>query len=218
MFTKYGLALLAIAGLGLGVFTVYQGQKPADASVPLSEPPTRPVAERMVSGSGIVEAQMENIPIGTNVPGVVTRVFVKKGQLVKQDEELFRVDDRELNAQLRIKEAELAAAQAQLHKLQAAPRPEDVPPAQAAVDEAKARLNDTEAAMARPKLFSPRWRRVTSIATDSLTSPRGRRSRRPWPSSNASSAAPGRKTSKWPRRTSRLRRRRSRASRSTSTA
>lgn len=148
MFSKIVLPLLAVAGLSFAVYTVVLARQPLPASVPQVSPPVRP-SLRSIAGAGIVEARRENIPIGVNVPGVVTEVFVKKSDVVKQGDPLFRVDDRDLKAQLRIYEAQLVSMKAQWHKLKAAPRPEDVPPAEAAVEEARARLNETEAAMAR---------------------------------------------------------------------
>jgi HlyD family secretion protein len=149
MFTKYVLPLLAVFGVSFAAYTVYSSRYdpklvPTDVS-----PPVRPKSMRSIAGAGIVEARKENIPIGTNIPGVVTEVFVKKGDLVKAGDPLFRIDDRDYKARLLMAEAELAAAEAQLHKLLNAPRPEDVPPARAAVEEAKAKLNDAEAAMGR---------------------------------------------------------------------
>lgn len=149
MFTKYMLPLLAVAGLTITIYTVVQAAIPKPSSKPLMEPPVRSAPTRLITGAGLIEARRENIPIGTNVPGVVIEVFVRKGDRVKKDDPLFRVDDRDFKAQLRVAEAQLASSHAQLHKLQMVPRPEDVPPAEAAVEEAKARLNDTEAAMAR---------------------------------------------------------------------
>jgi multidrug resistance efflux pump len=92
---------------------------------------------------------MENIPIGAPVPGVVWEVFVKVGDQVKKGDPLFRIDDRELKAELVVRRAAVASATAQLQKLKAAPRAEDVPPARASVEETKARVADAEAAMAR---------------------------------------------------------------------
>jgi len=149
MLTKYVLPLLAVAGVTFAIYTVVQAAIPKPPSRPVMEPPVRSEPARMVSGAGLVEARRENIPIGVSVPGVVTEVFVKKGDHVEKDQPLFRVDERELKAQFVVRESELNSALAQFHKLKAAPRPEDVPPAEAAVEEARARLNDTEAAMAR---------------------------------------------------------------------
>jgi HlyD family secretion protein len=149
MVTKYVLPALALAGFLFAVHSVVEARKAPPPSKPVMEPPVRTAATRLISGAGLIEARRENIPIGTNVPGVVIEVFVKKGDRVKKDDPLFRVDDRDLKAQLKVAEAQLQSFKAQLHKLQMAPRPEDVPPAEASVEEAQAKLNDAEAAMAR---------------------------------------------------------------------
>ncbi len=143
------LAMMSLAGASLAYYTVVESRRTPPASRPIVEPPSRPEQARMIAGSGLVEARRENIPIGVGVPGVVVEIFVKKGELVTANAPLFRVDDREMKAMLRVREAELASARAQLHKLVAAPRPEDVPPAQAALDEARAKMDDAEAATAR---------------------------------------------------------------------
>ncbi|GAC1468367.1 MAG: hypothetical protein NVSMB9_11010 [Isosphaeraceae bacterium] len=163
MFTKYGLPLLAVAGATFAVYTVVQARQAPTRSRPMVMPPTRPSTSRLIAGAGLIEARRENIPIGVNVPGVVTAVFVKKGDHVKSGEPLFRVDDRDLQAQLKIREAELASAQSQWHKLKAAPRPEDIPPAAAAVEEFRARLNDAEAAMGRTERL---YKRQMAPASD----------------------------------------------------
>ncbi len=154
MFTKYVLPLLAVAGVTFVVYTVVQARQTAPPSKPLITPPTRPPKIQTIAGSGLIEARRENIPIGVNIPGVVVEIFVKKGDHVKQDAPLFRIDDREQRAMLSVRQAELAAAKASLHKLEMAPRPEDVPPLEAAVETAKAKLADAEAKYLRSdKLF-----------------------------------------------------------------
>jgi HlyD family secretion protein len=154
MFTKYVLPALALAGLSFAIYTVVLAQQPQPTYIPMVEPPSRPDHVPMIAGSGLVEALRENIPIGVNIPGVVTQVFVKKGEKVRAGAPLFRVDDRDSTAQLAVRDAELTAAKAQLHKLLVAPRPEDIPPAKAATDEAQARMDDALAALGRTeKLF-----------------------------------------------------------------
>jgi HlyD family secretion protein len=154
MFTKVGLPFLAVAGVFFAVYQVVLARQAPPPAAPLVEPPERPERGAMIAGSGLIEARRENISIGVNIPGVVTEVFIKKGQKVKAGAPLFRIDDREYKAQLAVRQAELAAAQAQLHKLIVAPRPEDVPPARASASEAHARMDDAEAALARSeKLF-----------------------------------------------------------------
>jgi len=149
MIAKYVLPVLASTGLLFGIYTVIEARQPQPKAQPIVDPPARPSQATMIAGSGLVEARRENIPIGVNIPGVVTEVYVKKGEKVKAGAPLFRIDDRDYQAQLAVREAELVSAGAQLHKLIVAPRPEDVPPARAAVDEAQARMNDAEAALAR---------------------------------------------------------------------
>ena len=157
MFNKYLLPLVSVIGFAFAVFyTVVQATQTTPVVPPLTPPPTRPSNRTtVIAGAGIVEAQQENIPIGTNVPGVVWEVFIKKGDYVKKGDPLFRIDSRDLQAQLEIREAELDSARAQLEKLRAAPRPEDIPPLKAAVQEAEARLADSEAAVGRTeKLYN----------------------------------------------------------------
>jgi multidrug resistance efflux pump len=154
MFTKFVLPGLAILGVTFAIGTVLLAHQSPPAQ-PINDPPERPKAYPTIAGAGLIEARRENIPIGAPVPGVVWEVFVKIGDHVKVSDPLFRLDDREVHAQLKVREAALATARAQLHKAEAAPRAEDIPPAQAAVDEAKAKLNDAESAMARTeKLFN----------------------------------------------------------------
>src|SRR5580704_17570633 len=129
MITKYVLPLAAVTGVLFAVYTVVLARQVPPQAVPIVEPPTRPGRVAMIAGGGLVEARRENIPIGVNIPGVVTQVFVKKGEKVQAGAPLFRIDDREYKAQLAVREAELASAKAQLHKLVVAPRPEDIPPA-----------------------------------------------------------------------------------------
>jgi HlyD family secretion protein len=149
MIVKYVLPILAVVGLVFAINRVVEARRPGPTAEPIVEPPSRPLAVKMIAGSGLVEARRENIPIGVNVPGVVIQVFVKKGEKVKVGAPLFRTDDREFKSMLAVREAELASSKAQLHKLIASPRPEDVPPAKAAAQEAEARMADAEAALAR---------------------------------------------------------------------
>ena len=149
MVTKIVLPILAVAGLVFAINRVVEARRPEPVSQAIVEPPTRPDSVKMIAGSGLVEARRENIPIGVNIPGVVTEVFVKKGEKVKSGAPLFKTDDREFNSMLAVRAAELAASKAQLHKLIVSPRPEDIPPAKAAAMEAEARMDDAEAALAR---------------------------------------------------------------------
>src|SRR5262249_51632597 len=119
----------------------------AQPEKPKLQPPREPAQASFahsVAGAGIVEAQTENIAIGSALPGVVMEVYVpveKVGQRVQKGEPLFRVDNRALKAQLKVQEANLAAAEAQLARLEAMPRPEELPPSEAKVRVAQANVN-----------------------------------------------------------------------------
>jgi multidrug resistance efflux pump len=169
MITKYVLPFLAVLGLSFAIGTVLLDRTPA-VSLPVTEPPNRPAEFPSIAGSGLIEARRENIPIGAPVPGVVWEVFVRIGDAVKAGDPLFRLDDREVQAQLKVRAAALVAAQAQLHKAEAAPRSEDIPPARAAVEEAKAKLNDAESAMARTaKLYERQMAPASDYDHDRFT-------------------------------------------------
>ncbi len=148
MVTRYLLPLIALAGVTLAIYTVVLARQTPPPSEPIVTPPTRP-AIKSIAGAGLIEARMENIPIGSPVPGVVWEVFVKVGDQVKKGDPLFRLDDREPKAELVVRQAAVTSATALLHRLKAAPRAEDVPPARASVEETKAKVADAETAMAR---------------------------------------------------------------------
>src|SRR5262249_36280288 len=84
------------------------------------------------------------IAISCPVSGLVTHVYVNAGDRVHAAQQLFSLDDRDLQADLREKQAMLAEAKARLKKLEEQPRADDIPPADARVREAQATLTDAE--------------------------------------------------------------------------
>jgi multidrug resistance efflux pump len=168
MFTRYVLPVLAVTGLSFAIFSVVKAGRPQPEAKKNMAPTTRPPQlNSVIAGAGLIEAKMENIPIGSPTMGVVWEVFVKVGQRVKKGEPLFRIDDRSQQAELKVREAMLAAADSELHRLIAAPRPEDVPPARAAFEEAQARMNDAEAAVGRTqRLFERQMISATDYDKD----------------------------------------------------
>lgn len=150
MFRKYLLPVLAVGLLSFAVIHVVRAQQQPPKLPPPSQPAHTPYG-KTVAGAGLVEAQTENISAGSALPGVVTVVHAKVGQKVAAGTPLFRLDDRQLRAELKAREANLAAAEAQLAKLVAMPRPEEVPPAEASVREAQANLADQEDQLKRSR-------------------------------------------------------------------
>lgn len=138
------IPLLAVAGVIFGVVTVVKGSKPPPPALPVVEPARAPY-QSFVAGSGLIESSTQNIAIGTPVAGTVVRVGVTVGDEVRKGTVLFELDQRDLEAELRVREAALSAANEQLSRLKAMPRPEEIPPAEARVAEAHAQLVDQEA-------------------------------------------------------------------------
>src|SRR5262245_35974688 len=111
---KLTLPLVALGLLSYAVLHVVRATAPQDRAAP-PVLPGRAGFGTTVAGVGLVEAQTENIAVGSPLAGVVTRVFVRVGQKVQKGEALFRLDDRALAAEKRVRQAALAAAVAQRH-------------------------------------------------------------------------------------------------------
>jgi multidrug resistance efflux pump len=155
MLRKYGLPLLATGLLLFAVYHVVLAQQSKPKAVPPVPPAQTPFGDT-VAGSGIVEAQTENIAIGSHLPGVVVEVFAKVTQKVKAGDPLFRLDDRALKAELAVRQANLASAEAQLARLEMMPRPEELPASEAKVHEAEANLADHEDQLHRARAANGR--------------------------------------------------------------
>jgi RND family efflux transporter MFP subunit len=67
-----------------------------------------------VAAEALVEASSENISIGTSLSDVVTEVPVVAGQMVKRGEPLFRLDVRQLQADLAARQADLGVAETEV--------------------------------------------------------------------------------------------------------
>jgi HlyD family secretion protein len=148
MITKFGLPILALVLIAISVNYLVQARE----RLPERPAPVQPAENpfpHTVAGAGMVEPETENISVGSSVPGVVTEVLVKVGQKVKAGDPLFRLDDRELKAELAVQQAALADARAQLARLDAMPRQEELPPAEAAARGARADWENWEQQWAR---------------------------------------------------------------------
>ena len=148
MIRKFLLPILAVFGIALAIYTVKASQKDLPPAQPIAPPPTSAFGAQ-IAGAGLIEAESENIAIGTDVPGTVVNIAVQIGDKVAKGQKLFDIDTRDLDAQMVAKRAAVDAAQARLEKLKLAPRPEEVPPAEAKVVEAQASLADRQAQLQR---------------------------------------------------------------------
>jgi len=112
---SFYFALTGIAGL---VWLVVELRKTPPRPAPLQEPARSPYSTS-VAATGIIEASRENVKIGAPKGGLIQKVYVQVGSLVKTGDPLLLLDDRELRAQV-------AAMQAQLEAMEASLRSEKV--------------------------------------------------------------------------------------------
>jgi len=115
MIRKYIIPILAVVGLGFGIATVVQGNKVNPPALPVADPSKAPY-QTSVAGSGIVEASTENIAIGTDIAGLVSKIYVQIGSRVKAGDPLFTIDDRATRAQLAQQQAALQVADATVNQ------------------------------------------------------------------------------------------------------
>jgi len=143
MLLKYGLPVLGAIALSLALLSVKR-MTPVDAKVLPPSPPPVAAYPNQVGAVGLVEAASENISVSVPVPGLVTSVSVKAGDNVRKGQVLFVLDDRDLRAELALRQSTAELAETKLKRLESSPRPEEIPPAEARVREAQAHLADTE--------------------------------------------------------------------------
>lgn len=110
---KLAIPILALLGVLLAVYSVVTAQRQPAPGQPAT-PPAQSSFRSHVAGAGIVEASTENIAVGTLVPGVVTSIDAKVGDEVKAGAPLFRIDDRDLQAELTVRKAALTSAEARV--------------------------------------------------------------------------------------------------------
>ncbi len=111
MLTRYVLPAIALFGAVFAVLFVRAGNKVLPPAQPVADPSQAPFVS-YVAGAGIVEASTENIPLGTLVPGVVSALYKNVGDHVKTGDALFRIDSRDLEAELAVRQAALESAKA----------------------------------------------------------------------------------------------------------
>jgi multidrug efflux pump subunit AcrA (membrane-fusion protein) len=107
------LPAVALVAMLLGVMSIARTQPVRKASVPPSPPPASPYGHS-VAAVGLVETSTENIAIGTPLADVVDEVPATIGQVVRRGDVLFKLDARQLRADLESRRADLVVAQAQV--------------------------------------------------------------------------------------------------------
>ncbi|HSR67613.1 MAG TPA: efflux RND transporter periplasmic adaptor subunit [Acidobacteriota bacterium] len=132
--------------------------RPGGSSDPASPSGPRPSRDVLVA-SGYVVAH-HRISLGSKVTGKVAWIGVDKGDKVKKDELLVKLDDREFQAQVDQAQADLQSARAVLAELEAGSRPEEIA-------RAKAELQRRQAEADFAKL---EWERLKSLLDSAVVS------------------------------------------------
>lgn len=154
--TQAVLPLVAIGLLAFAGWFVWKTRMVSRAPTPPIEPARSPFAATLAA-AGLVEAQTENIAVGSATPGVVVEVRVKVGDDVQAGTPLFRLDDRELRGELAVKRAAVAQSKSELVRLEAEPRKEKIPVLVAQVNEARAAVTrETDALKRAEQTFASR--------------------------------------------------------------
>lgn len=160
---RWIIPVIAAFALTAGIISVLRSQPRREVNTPPVQPPASSYAHN-VAAVGLVETSTEDIAVGSHLPGVVEKVFVTVGDPVKAGAPLFKIDDRNLRAQLGQAEAAEQAANARVSVASAAlddlrlqlkfaedvtdPRAisaEEVTRRRSAVQTAKAQLSEAEA-------------------------------------------------------------------------
>lgn len=106
---RFLLPLLALLGV-MAVFVVASHSNRPVPEPQVVAPPAVAAFPAYIAGSGIIKSSSRNIAISTPVGGVVTAIYVRVGSTVTKGDPLFRLDDRDLLAQLSTRRAALQAA------------------------------------------------------------------------------------------------------------
>lgn len=113
----YILPVLAVLGVVIAIVTVVYGNRPVTRHSNQPQTPQVPYAS-YIAGAGIIEASTGNIAVGSPVAGVVRKIYVKVGDHVEPGDPLFKIDDRDLQAQLVTAKARITQAALSLKKPQ----------------------------------------------------------------------------------------------------
>lgn len=137
---NYFLAVMALTLLSIFLiaFSFWHSAEEKTAALEHIIHPPRSPFHSYISGVGVVEPSSGNILIGTPLNRIVEKVYVTVGNKVKKGDPLFQLENRDLKADLLVKEMAHKSARAKLQKLEALPHPDDLSTAEAALKRAEA--------------------------------------------------------------------------------
>jgi HlyD family secretion protein len=144
-------ALLALVTISFAGWSIASKYRPRLVTAPPVAAPTNPY-DNDVAGAGIVEPASEVIALAIERGGVVTRVDVVAGDIVKAGQPLFSIDARNYRATVAQDEAAAAAAAAAIASIE-----ESIILQRDAIDQARANLDSAEAERIRATLDHARY-------------------------------------------------------------
>jgi len=149
--TRHGIPLLAAAMMGFTGWSIASKYRPREVAAPPIAAPSHP-HDNDVAGAGMVEPASEVIALAIERGGVVTRVDVVAGDLVKAGQPLFSIDARNYQAAVAQDEASVTAAGAAIASIE-----QSMILQQDAIDQGGANLDSAEPQRTRALLDHARY-------------------------------------------------------------
>jgi HlyD family secretion protein len=134
-----GIGVLVVLGIAATAYRLLSHDAPEVEVVRASAQNTTEVGNVVLSASGYIVAH-HKINLNSKVTGRVKWIGVEKGDKVKEDQVLVRLEDDEFRAQYEQAKGAADNARAYLEELQNGSRPEEIQQAQHNLDEARATL------------------------------------------------------------------------------
>jgi HlyD family secretion protein len=157
---KYVAIFVILVGLGVLAFQFYQRANAAVAVDTVQPRVESSSSSAVLVATGYVVAH-HKIQVGSKIMGRVSWIGVEKGDHVKKDQVVARLEDREYRAQFEQAQASYESAQARLNELQRGSRPEEIERAKQDVERADAQLRTDEAQL----------RRIENLVKEGVASP-----------------------------------------------
>ncbi len=147
-----GIAVVAVLSVTVLAYRLLAGNAP-EVEVVRAAAENSPVGDTVLSATGYIVAH-HTINVNSKVTGRLEWIGVEKGDKVKENQVLVRLEDQEFRAAYEQAKGALDNAQAYLDELQHGSRPEEIQQAQHNLDEARATLVDDKATLDRIKELS----------------------------------------------------------------
>jgi len=111
MRTFFILILLSVIGIGIAVGTTYYANfEHSGSNVAISS--MKLPYKKFIAGTGVVEANGKNIYVGSQVNGIVKKIYIHSGEKIEKGELLFEIDDSKKRVQIPILKATIKVSQA----------------------------------------------------------------------------------------------------------